>query len=141
LPADSAPRSYLINGWNDYFRTALSQQQFDSQYMAGSYSGSLKDSSIPHPESTIAFGEKNTARGDYYMDMFEILGPGSGGNDFDGVVEQSRHGSRGAGTRSGGSNHAFVDGSVQFLRYGKGLDPLNLWAVSDGDRAAQAIHY
>lgn len=137
FPADSAPRSYIINGWNDYFRRALSQADFDGQFMAGTYPGSLKENVIPHPSDTIAFGEKETEKRDYYMDMFE----GSGGNDFDGIAEQSRHSSRGPSSESGGSNYDFADGSVRFLKVHKSLDPLNLWAVGDEDRVAQAVHY
>ena len=136
FPADSAPRSYIINGWNDYFRRALSQADFDGKYMAGTYPGSLKENVIPHPSDTIAFGEKETEKRDYYMDMFE----GSGGNDFDGIAEQSRHSGHGSGT-DGGSNYNFADGSTRFLKAHRPLDPLNLWAVSDEDRIAQAVHY
>ncbi|MFM7099735.1 MAG: H-X9-DG-CTERM domain-containing protein, partial [Verrucomicrobiota bacterium] len=28
-----------------------------------------------------------------------------------------------------GANYAMVDGSVRFLRFGKSLSPVNLWAV------------
>lgn len=33
-PFDAAPRSYMINGWNDYFSSALSTDDF-AKYMAG----------------------------------------------------------------------------------------------------------
>ncbi len=33
--ADAAPRSYLINGWNDYFKDHLDDATFTGQYMAG----------------------------------------------------------------------------------------------------------
>ena len=136
FPADAAPRSYIINGMNDYFKRTLSQADFD-RYMSGVYPGSFKESLLPHPSDTIEFGEKDTERGDYYMDMFE----GRGGNDFDGIAEQSRHSSRGPSSDSGGSNYNFADSSVRFLKVHKSLDPLNLWAVGDEDRMAQAVHY
>ena len=31
--------------------------------------------------------------------------------------------------QTGGSNHAFADGSVRFLKFGQGLSPINLWFV------------
>ena len=39
---------------------------------------------------------------------------------------------------SGGSNFAFVDGSARFMRYGKTVWPLNLWAVNDTNRLLYA---
>src|SRR6476646_7415201 len=42
--ADRSPRSYFINGWNDYFLTTLPSSDF-SQYMSGSYPrASMKES-------------------------------------------------------------------------------------------------
>ena len=139
LPADSAPRSYFINGWNDYFYRKLSSDDWNN-FMSGKYPGSLKENTIPHPTDTVAFGEKVTDASHYYMDMFEFSGPDSGGNDYD-FLEQCRHSGRGPGSGTGGSNYAFVDGSVRFLKYTQSLDPLNLWAVTDADRLAQAIQY
>ncbi len=136
-PADAAPRSYIINGWNDYFVKSIGEADFRSKYMPGDYLGSMKENSIPRPSDTIVFGEKESEKGDYYMDMFE----GSGGNDFDGVAEQSRHPSQQTVSGKGGSNYDFADGSVRFVKYHKSLDPLNLWAVSDEDRIAQAVKY
>ena len=43
------------------------------------------------------------------------------------------------GGRAGGSNFAFVDGGVRFLKYGRSTWPLNLWAVSDADRSSYAF--
>jgi prepilin-type processing-associated H-X9-DG protein len=36
--------------------------------------------------------------------------------------------------RGGGSNYSMVDGHVEFLRYGKSFNPINLWAVSAEER-------
>ena len=38
--------------------------------------------------------------------------------------------------RAGGSNFAFVDGSVRYLKFGASVNPLNLWAVSEDWRNA-----
>ena len=73
----------------------------------------------------------------------DLLEPGSGGvvgNDVT-ELEQSRHSGRGAGTGTGGSNFAFADSSVRFLKYGRALSPLNLWAVSDAARTNYAVTY
>jgi prepilin-type N-terminal cleavage/methylation domain-containing protein len=137
-PFDCAPRSYMINGWNDYFETALGSNDFWGKYMAGTYPQGMKESVILHPSETIAFGEKKSLRDDlskqYYMDFDEGYG-----NDSD-QIEKGRHSSVGFSNESGGSNHAFVDGSARFLKYWAGLKPLNLWAVTDGGRTNYAFH-
>jgi prepilin-type processing-associated H-X9-DG protein len=132
--ADGSPRSYLINGFNDYFQASLSAADLVS-YMAGTYQNGLKEDAIPHSSETILFGEKHTTNTDYYMDFDE-----GNGNDLD-RVEQSRHMSNGAGSRTGGSNYAYTDGSVNFLKYSKSLSPINLWAVTDAARTNYAVSY
>jgi len=142
-PADNAQRSYFINGWNDYFFNVLGVDVFRSQYMAGIYPrASMKETDVRLPVDTVMFGEKKNLQQtdpgdsiarDYFMDMLE----GAGGNDAD-RIEHGCHSSLHRG-RAGGSNFVFVDGSVRFLKYGNSTSPLNLWAVSDTDRAAYAF--
>jgi prepilin-type N-terminal cleavage/methylation domain-containing protein/prepilin-type processing-associated H-X9-DG protein len=133
-PADRSPRSYFINGWNDYFAENSTPDDF-SHYMAGtSPRASLKENAIHKNSETIVFGEKQNAAMDYFMDMLE----GVGGNDAD-RAEHGRHGRSPAQGRSGGSNFAFADGSVRFLKYGESVWPLNLWAISDADRMKYAF--
>ncbi len=141
---DRAPRSYFINGWNDFFLDQLSSDLFWGQYMAGSYPKGMKESSVVHPSDTVMFGEKkNIAQAtasdplgamDYYMDMFE----GSGGNDAD-RIEHGCHSVFHKGNRAGGSNFAFIDGGVRYKKYGLTTSPLNLWAVSDSNRVSCAF--
>jgi len=136
--ADRSPRSYLINGWNDYFKRTLSDPDFQS-YMATSFPrASIKLVAITKPSETILLGEKKNLQKDegvaisahYFMDLLEGVG-----NDAD-QVERGCHSTSRSGTvsRSGGSNFAFVDGSVRFLKFGKEIWPENLWAVTDEDR-------
>ena len=134
--ADAAPRSYFINGFNDYFSHTLSPDDFTALYLHGTYNIGIKESAILHPSDTVVLGEKNSARGDFYMDMLA-----GNGDDFAGAVAQDRHSGRGEGSGTGGSNSTFADGSTRFYKYGTAFDPLNLWAVSDADRAAYAIHF
>ncbi len=140
-PPDRSPRSYFINGWNDYFLGALSTTEF-GLYMAGTYPQScLKESAVIKPSETVIFGEKKNIQGDptgqgamdYYMDMFEGSGSVPQGNDVD-RIEHGCHSVIHRASRAGGSNFGFVDGSVRYLKYGGSTWPLNLWAISDKDR-------
>ncbi len=116
--ADAAPRSYIINGWNDYFQATMTNFSF------GAIIGkSLPESAIKNPAETIVFGEKETSSQHYYMDFLE-----GQGNDFT-EVEQSRHSA--SAKNSGGSNFLFADGGVRYLQFGQMLSPYNLWAVTD----------
>lgn len=117
--ADGAPRSYLINGWNDFF-TNNALTGIDS----------LKENAIQLPSETIVFGEKYHTNMDYFMDLFE-----GNGNDLE-RVEYARHGRTGQNTHSAGSNFAFADGSARYLKYGTATWPLNLWAISPADRGS-----
>jgi prepilin-type N-terminal cleavage/methylation domain-containing protein/prepilin-type processing-associated H-X9-DG protein len=124
--ADNAPRSYLINGFNDYFK-----EQMGSSFSLGAMLGkAVKEDIITQPSDTILFGEKETESQHYYMDFLE-----GEGNDFT-EVEQGRH-STGGRRGTGGSNFAFADGSVRFLKYGQMLTPENLWAVTDEFRRSR----
>src|SRR6266705_2061517 len=67
--ADAAPRSYFINGWNDYFADTLDAATFQNEFMAGTYLNGLKETTILHPSDTILLAEKNAQRGDFYMDL------------------------------------------------------------------------
>jgi prepilin-type N-terminal cleavage/methylation domain-containing protein len=112
---DTVPRTYFINGWNDYFKgTNLGDK--------------MRENAIVHASDTILFGEKAADRMDYYMDLLE-----NGGNDFTGVLDQAKHSTR------GGSNCAFADFSVRYMKNHTALFPLNLWCISDADRLAYQV--
>lgn len=132
--ADPAPRSYLINAFNDYFQATLDAAAWGN-YTSGTYLRGMKENVVGHPSETILFGEKETTATDFYMDFYE-----GDGNDVN-RVEQSRHDSRGPGSQSGGSNATFCDGSTSFLKFPKQLSPINLWAVTDAARTNYAVSY
>jgi len=116
-------RSYLINGFNDYWAATLPKPAYD-QVMQWRYPHGMKESNIKLPSDTILFGEKRI--GSYHVHM--DFGQGRG-NDKE-EVNQNMHKS-GSGAKSGGSNFAFVDGSVRMLPYGGSVKPVNLWAITD----------
>ncbi len=134
---DSAPRSYFINGWNDYFYDLLGDAKFNTEYLTGQYAFGIKENAILHASDTILLGEKVSGRGDFYMDMRSRAGFG---DDFS-AFAQDRHSGRGEGSGLGGANNTYADGSTRYSKYGTSLDPLNLWAVTDANRVAYAFHY
>jgi prepilin-type N-terminal cleavage/methylation domain-containing protein len=132
--ADMVPRSYFINGFNDAFNNPLAPS-------ASNGWDQMKETMVVHPSEMLLFGEKTAGHGDYYMDLEE----GEAGNDFDGILDQSSHdanpGDRVAGSGSGGSNYAIMDGSARFIKFPGALQPLNLWANSDVNRIKYAASY
>ena len=121
--ADSAPRSYIINGWNDFFQAKVGATTWKFDQMACT---SMLNGDIPDPVETILFGEKDTGSKHFYMDFLET----DAGNDFE-ELEHARH----TGPKNaGGSNYAFADGSARYLKYGRSVAPINLWAVTDSWR-------
>lgn len=132
-PADTLPRSYIINAFGDYFEDALKGTPGWAAYLNGSFREGLKENAVGHPSETILLGEKETGSGHFYMDIWE----GRSGNDVD-ELEQCRHSGGGPRSGSGGSNHAFVDGHASFIKYLRAVRPVNQWAVTDAGRMAYA---
>ncbi len=139
-PADQSPRSYIYNGWNDFISTKMSKADFDNLYMHGYKPDAvIKESEIPHPSETVTLGEKLTASFHYHLDLFEPNPSGGEGNDLF-ELDRSRHGGNAQqNSGGGGSNYAFADGSIRFIRFAEILWPLNLWAVSDESRSSFAV--
>jgi prepilin-type N-terminal cleavage/methylation domain-containing protein/prepilin-type processing-associated H-X9-DG protein len=119
---DTAPRSYVINGWNDYFESALPAADF-ATFMARNWDGGMPISAIREPSETITFGEKLTEFTHKHMDLRD--------EDDTSKLDEGRHSRGGGPATSGGSNYAFADGSARYLRYGRAVSPINLWAVTD----------
>ena len=142
-PADSAPRSYLMNGFNDYYAEhfGMSPGSWGALETAiVTNTTSIKEEAVPDPSETVLLGEKKSGAADYYMDVYENYSQ-TGGNAFSGVAEQTRHNSLGDDSGSGGSNYTMCDGSASYIKFPKALDPLNIWCVSTADRMANAVIY
>jgi prepilin-type N-terminal cleavage/methylation domain-containing protein/prepilin-type processing-associated H-X9-DG protein len=121
-------RSYLVNGFNDHFQKSLSADDYDL-FQKWRYNHGMSQAKVPLPSDTVLFGEKRQGSFHVHMDF----GQGNG-NDKE-EVGQNMH-RYGVGPGSGGSNFAFVDGSVRFLKFGGSLTPRNLWAITDEWRNA-----
>jgi prepilin-type N-terminal cleavage/methylation domain-containing protein len=137
-PVGAVPRSYIYNGWNDYMKSILSSDDM-ANYMGGTNLSYMREAQILHPSDTIVLGEKRNQSPQYHMDLLEIEPGGAVGNDLY-ELARSRHGSSGGeNSGDGGSNGAFTDGSVRFIKFGEMLWPLNLWAVTDAGRTDYAV--
>ena len=119
----NAKRSYIFNGFNDYFGVNASPPN----------GSKVPESAVKETSETVLFGEKeggepgvpNSGSGHWWMDY----------NQYDDAKEldQARHNKLGKGT-GGGSNYAFADGGARYLRFGQSLNPINLWFVDENLR-------
>ena len=115
--ADKAPRSYIINGFNDYFGTT-----YEDVERATKAEQSVRENALITPSDTIILGEKKNDTGHFFMDLFE-----GKGNDFE-VLDHNRH-------NKVSSNYSFADGGVRQLKRGVSVGPeQNLWAVTEKGR-------
>ncbi len=121
-PLDGAPRSYIINGWNDWVKTS-SPSNFQAYYKTGSAGVPVPESGVQYPSETIAFGEKENDSEDFYFDY----------EDYEDVMRlnQSSHFGGRKHSQAGGSDYVFCDASVRFLGFGASFAPVNLWAMTD----------
>jgi len=126
--ADNSPRTYMINGANDYFFQVLSPLDFKSSFMVGTWPQGLPDTKIQYTSDTIMFGEKRPDSAQYYMDLLELNG--TEGNDWT-ELNQATH--------PDGSDYCFADSSVRLLRPYRDLGPAyNLWAITATGRTLYA---
>lgn len=127
--ADVAPRSYIINGWNEYFEETLPPADFEL-YMNGTKKLSIKESEIRYSSDTIVFGEKEEDSGHFYMDWRD--------NDDTRQLDESKHLSTRAkndkGDGGGRANYTFADGSARNLKFGESFGPPNRWFVTPARR-------
>lgn len=130
--ADSAPRSYIMNAFSDHFAASLSAKDLKSFYK-GTYPGSFPEILVRHPSDTILFGEKKSGRDEFYVVLTSPLLRETE------LTEQRRHAQASSDPESGGSNHAYADGSVRYARFGRSLCPVNEWAVTEAGRTNLAL--
>jgi prepilin-type processing-associated H-X9-DG protein len=130
---DDVFRSFIINGWNDYFA-----ENGSGRYsVGGTPNQAMPLSGIRLPSDTIVLGEKKSDSGHFYMDLLE---PSRGGRGNDVTeIERGRHSVIKPGEGTGGSNYAMADGSARFIRFKGLLYPLNLWAVTEAYRSDYAL--
>ena len=95
----------------------------------------VSENAINQPADTILFGEKDYDSPHYYMD-YEF---------YDDLLQldQSKHSTSHKnqdGNGGGGSNYAFADGSGRFLRFGRAVNPVDMWAITPAQRATPVVY-
>lgn len=130
--ADSASRTYILNGFNDYWLDVLKDAGNEGNFMSRILGTAMKDINISQPSETVLFGEKFYPSPHFYMDVLEpgVSATGEVGGNQDTQLNQSLHG-KAANTRgAGGSNYSMSDGSSRFVKFGGTFAPENLWATT-----------
>lgn len=123
-PSEKANRTYIINGFNDFFAETMGVP-LDMNAINGK---TVSENTIKFPSETVSFGEKKNKSEHYYMDLEEGVG-----NDW-AELSQTAHSS------SRGSNYSFADGSVKLVKEWGTIGaktPVvlpNLWAVTEWGR-------
>src|SRR5207247_10112038 len=119
-------RSYLVNGFDDWFKSNLVGSNYDS-FLNHTWPEGMKESAIRDSTDTLLFGEKTENSHNFHVDI-DL-------NDHNIWVEGSAHGCGRKGKGGGGgSNYVFADGGVRHLTYPKAINPINLWSITDGCR-------
>jgi prepilin-type N-terminal cleavage/methylation domain-containing protein len=126
---DRASRTYIINGFNDYFSNTLDSASFGS-FMAGTWPDGMRASSIVFSSDTVLFGEKFATSQQFYVDIDELDAQGNG-NDFS-ELNQTLH--------LTGSDFGFADSSARILPQFGSTYPINMWCVSPWARTNYATH-
>lgn len=129
LPADRAGRTYIINGFNDYFSDTLDAATFQSQFMAGTWPDGMRSDKILYPSGTLFFGEKKAASPQFYLDVEEYAGLPPLGNQYN-ELNQTLHDS--------GADYAFADDSAKIQPMWASTYPLCQWCISASNRVAYA---
>ncbi|HZM03752.1 MAG TPA: type II secretion system protein [Candidatus Saccharimonadales bacterium] len=129
--ADAAARTYMINGYNDYFSNTMDSATFQV-YLAGDWLQGLPSDRITVPSDTIILGEKKFTSAQFYMDLYE-QGPNGDGNDYT-ELNQTNH--------TSGSDYCFADNSTRLLKeyYSMG-HPYNMWAILPSVRTGAAVNF
>jgi len=122
-PAAAAPRSYIMNGYSDYYES-LGQRLKEGVGTTNSIAESL----LQEPSDTIFLGEKVETKDDFYYDD----NPDS--HDREDVLDEGKHNRTEANRPGTGANYSFADGSARYLKFGESYQPVNMWAVLPQNR-------
>jgi len=111
-------------------RGTNSQSQWE-QYLNRRWPFGFPESSMIQPSETIVIGEKG-ANFNRHLDLLDPI------QTLERQAEDSRHSNSQRAQRTGGSNYAFGDGSVRYIKWPHYLSPVNLWLVTERARGLSA---
>lgn len=132
--ADFAPRSYVINGFTDFYAQLAGWTGSTPTWKGSYWLLRMKQSDVPHPSDTIAFGEKATDSHAFYVNVFQ-----SPTGSYISDLAETRHNNPSLSARAGGANVIMVDGTVRYLPFGEDTCPIDIWAVLDHWRTYTAL--
>ena len=85
----------------------------------------MPENFIEDSSDTILLGEKLPDQDDFYHDENPAR------LEFErSKLDLSKHSAGPGKTGTGGSIHAFADGSARFIKFGESFAPVNLWVVT-----------
>jgi prepilin-type N-terminal cleavage/methylation domain-containing protein/prepilin-type processing-associated H-X9-DG protein len=125
---DTQPRSYVMNGFYDFFANRLEPSDM-AMLTKGLSFAAMNEADISDPGNTILFGEKSSTNNIYYLNVLE------NGGMFLPDLDENRHGLG----KSGGANYGMADGSVTFLKFAADTSPLNMWGITDTSRTSSVV--
>jgi type II secretory pathway pseudopilin PulG len=134
ISPDLAARSYVMNAFADYYAGMIGATPATSGSSGSFWLLRMKYSAITHPSDTITFGEKASTSSAFIVNIFQS----PTGSYLSGLAE-NRHNNACFSPNRGGANYAEADGSVRYLPFGESTCPINLWAVLDHWRTADAL--
>jgi len=126
-PAAAAYRSYIMNGFDDYYKDTLKT----NVEPAIGVDLSIPEAAIQEQSDTILLGEKEASQYHFYLDYPDDM------EKYKDILDQSKHATGLGKAGTGGSNYAFADGSARFVRFGETFSPVNMWALMPNLRRAQ----
>jgi prepilin-type N-terminal cleavage/methylation domain-containing protein/prepilin-type processing-associated H-X9-DG protein len=131
---DLVPRSYIADGFIDYYESLAGIASTAPILPTIFMSQRMKLTVVPHPSATIAFGEKTNNTSAYFINIFQAP---TGAYLKD--LAENRHSNLRHSATGGGANFAMTDGSVRYIPYGESTCPINFWAVLDTWRTNDAL--
>lgn len=132
--ADFAPRSYMINGFTDFYAQLAGWTGSTPTWKGSYWLLRMRQSDVIHPSDTIAFGEKATDSHAFYVNIFQ-----SPTGSYISDLAENRHDNPSRSARAGGANAIMVDGRIEYLPFGEDTCPIDIWAVLNHWRTYTAL--
>jgi prepilin-type N-terminal cleavage/methylation domain-containing protein/prepilin-type processing-associated H-X9-DG protein len=126
-PAAAAFRTYIMNGFDDYYEQTLKTNVVEGVGVEAC----IPEAAIQETSDTIILGEKEASQNHFYLDWPSDM------EKFKNILDESKHATGMGKQGTGGSNYGFADGSARFVRFGESFSPVNMWVIMPNLRQAQ----